>query len=214
VIDPRDVQIVVMAYREEPNRHLAAWLRSLEARGYQWRYGPETHPVYVARNQVVYRFLTEDTGKQHLVMIDAPLVPIAGQTVHVLTEPGEVVYCGYYGRYGTAGHCLDFGCGCFRASRRVYEALPPPWFDFGYDETLTRKTQCECARFAQRLSMLSLGHASPARREESPDGAAGARPVVPLQVGIIGRLTELILIPTGRGRMRIVSPHEMAVGRA
>ena len=184
-----------MAYREEPNRHLAAWLRSLEGSGYEWRYGPETHPVYVARNQVVNRFLTEDTAKQHLVMIDAPLVPMKGSTINVLTQPGEVVYCGYYGRYGTAGHHQDFGCGCFRASRRLYESLPPPWFDFGYDETLTQKTQCECIRFAHRLASLSLdGHA-----------------VEPRQVGVIGRLAEVVLIPSGRGRMRIISPHEVPV---
>jgi hypothetical protein len=144
-------------------------------------------------------------------MIDAPLVPIAGQTVHVLTAPGEVVYCACFGRYGTAGHYLDFACGCFRASRRVYEALPPPWFDFGYDETLTRKTQCECARFAQRLSTLSLPDTSPAVCSAAAEGGPCARPVVSRQVGVIGRLTDVVLVPNGRGRMRIVSPHELAV---
>ncbi|MBE3070349.1 MAG: hypothetical protein IMZ66_08945, partial [Planctomycetes bacterium] len=69
--------------------------------------------------------------------------------------------------------------------------------------TLTQKTQCECARFAKRLSSLSLGPAC--------QGEAQRSPVEPLQVGIIGRLTELVLIPTGRGRMRIVSPHELVV---
>ena len=34
----------------------------------------------------------------------------------------------------------------------------------------------------------------------------------PLQVGVIGRRTELVLIPSGHGRMRIVSPHELPVG--
>jgi hypothetical protein len=40
-----------------------------------------------------------------------------------------------------------------------------------------------------------------------------ARSVVPLQVGVIGRRTELALIPSGHGRMRIVSPHELALGQ-
>ena len=40
-----------------------------------------------------------------------------------------------------------------------------------------------------------------------------ARSVVPLQVGVIGRRTELVLIPSGHGHMRIVSPHELALGR-
>jgi len=34
----------------------------------------------------------------------------------------------------------------------------------------------------------------------------------PLQVGVIGRRTELVLIPSGHGRMRIVSPHELTSG--
>jgi len=194
-IEPANVQIVVMAYREEPNRHLQAWLNALRLRGYAWRYGAETHPVYVARNQVVNRFLAEDTDKDHLVMIDSALVPIQGETVRVLAEPGEVVYCGYFGRYGTPGHYGTFGCGCFRASRRVYESMPPPWFDFGYDNTLTQKTKCECHYFARRLEAIALDN----------------RPVKPLQVGVIGRRTELVLIPSGRGTLRIVSPHELPI---
>ena len=113
-----------------------------------------------------------------------------------MTEPGDVVYCGCFGRYGTAGHYPHFDTACFRASRQVYEATSQPWFDFGYDETLTQKTRCECARFAQRLASLSL------------DG----RPVVPLQMGVIGRLTQVVLIPAVPGCLRIVSPHEMPVG--
>jgi len=36
----------------------------------------------------------------------------------------------------------------------------------------------------------------------------------PLQVGVTGRRTELVLIPSGQGRMRIVSPHGPASGAA
>jgi len=122
-----------------------------------------------------------------------------------VTESGDVVYAACFGRYGTAGHYLDFGCGCFRATRRVYESMPPPWFDFGYDATLTQKTQCECARFAHRLSTLTLGPAC--------QGEAQRSPVVPLQVGVIGRLTEVVLITTGSGRMRVVSPHGIPLGK-
>ena len=39
-----------------------------------------------------------------------------------------------------------------------------------------------------------------------------ARPVVPLQVGVIGRRTELVLISSGHGRLGVVSPHELALG--
>jgi hypothetical protein len=35
-----------------------------------------------------------------------------------------------------------------------------------------------------------------------------------LHVGVIGRRTELVLIPSGQGRMRIISPHELPVDDA
>ena len=95
-----------------------------------------------------------------------------------------------------AGHYLNVGCGCFRASRRVYESLPPLWFDFDCDTAKTQRTGCECRYFAKRVESLALD----------------CRPVVPLQVGVIGRRTELVLIPSGQGRMRIVSPHELPLG--
>ena len=39
-----------------------------------------------------------------------------------------------------------------------------------------------------------------------------ARSVAPLRIGDIGRRTELVLIPSGHGRMRIVSPYELPLG--
>lgn len=62
--------------------------------------------------------------------------------------------------------------------------------------TKTRRTGCECRHFAKRLAALSF------------DG----RPVAPLQVGVTGRRTELVLTPSGQGRMRVVSPHELTAG--
>jgi len=32
--------------------------------------------------------------------------------------------------YGAAGHYPHFDTACFQASRRVYDAMPQPWFDF------------------------------------------------------------------------------------
>jgi hypothetical protein len=53
-------------------------------------------------------------------------------------------------------------------------------------------------------------------RSREPCYSAGwlqALDIEPLQVGIIGRLTEVVLITTGSGRMHIVSPHELPTGR-
>jgi len=33
-------------------------------------------------------------------------------------------------------------------------------------------------------------------------------------VGVIGRRTELVLIPSGHGCMQVVSPHERPLGKA
>jgi hypothetical protein len=38
------------------------------------------------------------------------------------------------------------------------------------------------------------------------------RGAAPLQVGVIGRRTELVLITSAPGPMRIVSPHELPAG--
>jgi hypothetical protein len=137
--------------------------------------------VTVARNQIVTRFLEEDIDKQHLVMINANMVPLpeapgeasGAGTARILTEPGEVVYAACFGRYGLAGHYPYFDTACFRASRRVYEATPQPWFDFEYDPTRTRLTLCECQWFLDRL----------------PSG------LEPKRAGSIGRLTETVVVP-------------------
>ena len=102
-------------------------------------------------------------------------------------RPVRVVYLG---RYGTAGHYPHFDTACFRASRKVYEATPQPWFDFEYDPTRTRLTLCECRRFLRRL----------------PQG------IEPKRVGTIGRLTEMVVAPGADGRPRISNPHEIYAG--
>ena len=56
----------------------------------------------------------------------------------------------------------------------------------------------------QPLTVCSPAHLSMPRLK--------TRPVVPLQVGVIGRRAELVLIPSGQGRVRIVSPHELPAG--
>jgi len=181
-IRPEDVLIVVPAFREVPCRPLLEWLRAVERRGYDWRLGPpESRPATVARNQIVTRFLEEDTDKQHLVMINANMVPLPGETVKVLTEPGDVVYAACFGRYGLAGHYPHFDTACFRASRAVYEAMPQPWFDFEYDPTRTRLTLCECRWFLRRL----------------PPG------IEPKRVGSIGRLTEMVVVPKANGTLKV-----------
>jgi len=186
-IRPEDVLIVVLAFREVPCRPLLEWLRAVERRGYTWRLGPpESRPVTVARNQIVTRFLEEDTDKQHLVMINANMMPLPGETVKVLTEPGDVVYAACFGRYGLAGHYPHFDTACFRASRAVYEAMPQPWFDFEYNPTRTRLTLCECRWFLRRL----------------PAGVKAK------YAGTIGRLMEMVVALSTDGRQHTLNLHQ------
>ncbi|MFO8013877.1 MAG: hypothetical protein R6X20_11310, partial [Phycisphaerae bacterium] len=97
-----------------------------------------------------------------------------------------------FGRYGLAGHYPHFDTACFRASRRVYEATPQPWFDFEYDPTRTRLTLCECRWFLRRL--------------------AGS--IQPKRAGSIGRLTEMAVAPGPDGQQRICNPHVLSAGTA
>jgi len=101
-----------------------------------------------------------------------------------------MVCCACFGRYGAVGHYPHFDMACFRAGRRVYEAMPQPWFDFEYDSTRTRLTLCECQWFLRRL----------------PRGTE------PRRVGSIGRLTEMVVAPTTAGGQQTCNPHEIFAG--
>jgi len=111
-----------------------------------------------------------------------------GRTSAPEPETGDVVYAACFGRYGLAGHYPHFDTACFRASRRVYEATPQPWFDFACDATRTRLTLCECRWFLRRL----------------PRGAN------PKRAGTVGRLTEMVVAPSADGQQRTCNPYEIA----
>jgi hypothetical protein len=117
---------------------------------YFWRIMGTTHGCIVVGDV--------ENSLQHVWDLAGPQARRQGQPVDEPVPGGRTPeeFADLLGGEGTAGHYLNFGCGCFRASRRVYEAMPPPWFDFGYDATLTQKTQCECARFAKRLQAAGV----------------------------------------------------------
>ncbi|MCX5675396.1 MAG: hypothetical protein NTX87_10360 [Planctomycetota bacterium] len=173
-ISAQRIVIAVMAFRVEPNRHLARWLK-----GRYWRYGSPECPVDVARNQTVKRFLEEDKEFDCLLMIDADMVPLA-ETEPILSVAGDVVFCGYVGAEGAAGHVGDanFGAACCRLSRRALEGISPPWFRFTTNAAHTVRTACECAHFRARAHGIG----------------AEIR-----QVGIVGHLQPVILVPGPEG---------------
>ena len=180
------ILVAVMAFRQEPNRLLARWLENKP-----WRYGSPEFPTDVARNQTVNRFLAEDREFNHLLMIDADMVPLPDQpdgqrgTDAIFTEPGDILYCGFVGAEGIRGHYGDgdFGAACCRISRKVLESLPPPWFRFPTNAAGTVRTSCECAYFrARAVRRWSIR-----------------------MVGIVGHLQMMVLVPSPTGP-KAISP--------
>jgi hypothetical protein len=171
----KEIQVVVMSSGAPVNRLLGLWLMKHQL---DYCYGsPENLAgVDVARNQTITRFLREDVpkGKKYLLGFDHDMIPLES-TRHILTEPGELIYCGYAGRHGSKGHYGndDFGMSCFRTSVDVLVRMQYPWCQ----NTMLNgaKINCECNFFHQKV--LGLG-------------------IKPKMVGIIGHEQTCILIPS------------------
>jgi hypothetical protein len=167
-----NIQTVVMSRGEAPCRILSLWL-SQHCPG--WRYGSTDYGIDTARNQGIRRFLKEDVpnGFTHFMSIDADMVPV-DETDAILTEPGELLYCGYVDREGSRGHVGngDFGAACFRASADLLAKMPDPWFRA--IEQDGRRVSCECQWFQNLASRAN---------------------VKPRMVGIIGHQQTCILLP-------------------
>ena len=97
----------------------------------------------------------------------------------ILTERGDILYCGFVGAEGIRGHYgdSDFGAACCRISREVLESIPPPWFRFPTNAAVTVRTSCECAHFRAR--------------------AKSRWPI--RMVGIVGHLQPMVLVPSPSG---------------
>ncbi|HUU91636.1 MAG TPA: hypothetical protein VM238_10535 [Phycisphaerae bacterium] len=189
-------QIAVFAYRSMPNRPLEAWLDRIRVGGGHVRYAPDTSPVELAREQVCNRFLEEDApaGRTHLLMIDGDMVPLAASdrtagTAPILTADGEMIYCGFVGREGMAGHWGDddFGMACCRLSADVLRGVAKPWFPLSIDGD--RHVGCECLAFFARA--VQAGVAS-------------------RMAGSVGHLQHIVLFPDRQGRVASTWPWQAA----
>ena len=167
------LQVVVASFGAPASRGLGLWLSH---HGLDWRYGSSEYGVDTIHNQNITRFLREDVprGKTDLLSIDADMVPLP-ETDAILSEPGNLLYCGHVGRYGSRGHKGDgdFSIGCYRASADLLELMGPPWV-----QTIVAggvRVHCECNFFRHRAAQ---------------EGA------VARQAGIIGHEQRCILIPT------------------
>ncbi|MEI8374804.1 MAG: hypothetical protein WCJ35_18425 [Planctomycetota bacterium] len=167
-----NIQTIIMSRGEPPCRPLALWLSE---NFLDWRYGSQDYGIDHARNQNIRRFLREDVsaGKTHLLSIDADMVPVES-TAEILTEPGELLYCGYVDRFGSRGHIGqgDFGAACFRASAELLARMGDQWFEMGYHNG--KRIACECSYF-HNIAQQAGGRSR--------------------QVGVIGHQQTCVLVP-------------------
>lgn len=167
------IQVIVMSGGPPPCESLSLWLSRHRL---DWRTGSKEYGIDAAREHNFARFLREDVpnGKRYLLGIDHDMVPLP-ETESILSEPGDLLYCGYVGRHGSRGHYGDgdFGMGCFRVSATLLSKIEPPWCQ----TTVTdgRRVECECQWFRHRAE------------------AAGAASKM---VGHIGHEQRCILLPT------------------
>jgi len=190
----RPIQVVIMARFDTATPWLADWL---DRHNLPWRYGSPEFGIDCARNQNIVRFLREDVpnGRKHLLMIDKDMVPLPA-TDAILKAEGDLLYCGYVDREGSAGHCspTGFGAACFRASATMLqkmqdEGVAPPWFEMGYNPERTRRTHCECLDFQRRAAKVG---------------------VKSQMAGVIGHLQTCIVVPDGQSPgYRALWPHEL-----
>jgi hypothetical protein len=179
------IQTVVISGGPPACKPLGLWL-SRHCPG--WRYGSGEYGYNVARNQSITRFLREDVpaGKAHLLMFDHDMVPLP-ETEAILTEPGDMLYCGFAGKHGSRGHYGpgDFGFACSRLSADLLTKIAYPWSVDTIREG--RRVQCECSFFRQRAAAIA---------------------VEPRMVGIVGHEQTCILLPDSKRGWKIKWPWE------
>jgi hypothetical protein len=147
------------------------------------------YDICLARRQCLAIFLRNDVpaGYTHLVQIDEDMVPVE-TTERILTEPGDLVFCGYRGRHGQRGHWGDgdFGCGCCRISAELAGKLDLACaFDFRLSDDRLAVLACECDTFAHEALRV------------------GCRPRM---VGVVGHLVEMVAIPIEGDKVRLEWP--------
>lgn len=150
--------IVVDVLSRDGRMHpvLRAWL---DRNVGKYRVHVSNNSVPIARNASVKHFLENDVpaGKKFLVQLDNDLRPNPS-TINVLTQPGDLLYCGIVGSEGCNGHYGegDFGAPCCRMSAALLKKMQPPWFEAEISEDGSSLLACECVSFRRKAD--ALGH--------------------------------------------------------
>ena len=118
------------------------------------------HSCTVAFNIAIERFLREDTGNEHLVLMNDD-VGMNDAAFGLWTLPGDLLYCGApsetgHGHFGDG----DLWSGCMRASRGLLERMAtlrrPPWFHRPINANETEQFGCDCQYFMAGARSLGV----------------------------------------------------------
>jgi len=124
------------------------------------------HTVYNA-----YIEMALASNFNHFIFCDNDLKPIQTQMRPWLEAEADVVCCEYpIGRTHEEGWASynAFHTGIWRTSRKVLEAIEPPWFTLRYtDDKQVRLTGCICQTFRDRVlkARFSIAHVGYADHE-------------------------------------------------
>ena len=143
-----DIRTVIIG--GAPNMLLAGWLKR---NGIQYGVGYSDESGEIARNREVVDFLGSSADDEAMLfLLDADIAPGPDHGLdNMLTEPGELIYCGHPARSLRCGHFGDgnLATGCMRATRRLLREIGSPWFVNELNPQGTSVAQCSCNRFAR-----------------------------------------------------------------
>ena len=143
-----DIKTVIIG--GTPNMLLAGWLKR---NGIQYGVGYSEESGEIARNREVVDFLVNSADDESMLfLLDADIAPGPDHGLDsMLTEPGELIYCGHPARSLQCGHFGNgnLATGCMRATRRLLKEIGSPWFVNELNAQGTSVTQCSCNRFAR-----------------------------------------------------------------
>jgi len=132
-------------------------------------------------NGIVTTFLK--TEYEWVLLLDADIYPTADLDT-LLASDFDVAGCAFVGKNSITTHGTEEGVisvGCIKISRRVLEKIKPPWFTFELKDSGT-SYQCECSYFCAKAR------------------AAG---FFPLQIGVVGHLIPMVVLPVGTEEKQI-----------
>ena len=181
---------IVQTFNSPACRELQIWLARNKV---NWTYGDQSYSIDVTKNRIVKSFLAMKDFDT-LLCIANNMVPL-GTTKNILEASGDLVYCESISAPGRLDHQGDyqFNAACFRAHRKVLEAMTPPWFQMGKTADCTQQTYCDCNHFLRR----------------SVDAGYDSR-----SVGQIGHEQRMILVPDEKEpktKWRAIFPSQWAI---